>query len=156
MAVSLSTRLGDIKIELQCEEEPDACMNFLALCASGFYDGMIFHRVVPGFLIQCGDNTKRGNGGTSPFGDGVDITPNEMFDEPWILAYADQDKGRSQFFITVKPHPQLNHQFCGFGKVIYGMNVVQSISRTPTLSDNYPVYPTVLLKTHIHYNPFAE
>ena len=83
------------------------------------------------------------------------VEPNERFNEPWILGYADQEKVRSQFFITVGAQPQLNGQYCGFGKVIFGMNVVQSISRVPTLEDHYPISPTIIKTIEIHFNPFA-
>lgn len=154
MAVSLSTRLGDIKIELFCEDEPDAARNFLALCASGFYNGKKFHRVIANFLIQCGDDNGTGDGGQSPFGS-VTVIPNDVFSDPWIIGYADEGEVKSQFFITVRAHRHLNGRFCGFGKVIHGMNVVQSISRIPTLPDNYPISPVAITNTHIHYNPFA-
>jgi peptidyl-prolyl cis-trans isomerase-like 3 len=155
MAVTLQTTLGGIKLELFCEEVPAACENFLALCASGFYTGLVFHRVIPGFLVQCGDQTRTGAGGQSLFRDIVSVPSTDVFDTPWIIAYAEQREVRSQFFVTVGRQPQLNGEFCGFGKVICGTNVVQSISRTPTLEDNFPVTPVVIKSVVIHYNPFA-
>jgi peptidyl-prolyl cis-trans isomerase-like 3 len=155
MAVTLKTSLGDIKLELFCEQAPAACENFLALCASGFYTGLVFHRVIPGFLVQCGDNTRTGAGGHSPFGDSVTAPPTNVFDEPWIISYADQGEVRSQFFITVGRQTDLNGHFCGFGKVIFGLNVVQSISRIPTFDDNFPISPVTINSVVIHYNPFA-
>ena len=156
MAVTFRTTSGDIKVELLCEDEPQACRNFLALCASGFYNGLPFHRVIPGVLVQCGDNSGNGDGGECPFGDYIEVAGNENFFEPFVLAYAEERQARSQFFITITSQPHLNGRYCGFGRVIFGQNVVQSMSRTPTLEDNYPVSPTVVKSVEIHYNPFAE
>jgi peptidyl-prolyl cis-trans isomerase-like 3 len=155
MAVTFHTSLGPVKIELFCEECPVACENFLALCASGFYDSLVFHRVIPNFLIQSGDNTRTGTGGNSALGDDVRSPPTDVFNDAWIVAYADQDPIRSQFFITVRPQPQLNGEYCGFGRVIFGANVVQAISRTPTFEDNFPVSPAMIKSATIHFNPFA-
>lgn len=156
MAVTLRTTSGDIKVELFCEDEPDACRNFIALCASGFYNNLPFHRVIPGFLVQCGDNTATGDGGECPFGEAVEVKPNEKFCDAFVLGYAEQERVRSQFFITITPQPRLNGRFCGFGKVIFGANVVQSMSRVPTLDDHYPISPTIVKSVEIHYNPFAQ
>jgi peptidyl-prolyl cis-trans isomerase-like 3 len=155
MAITLKTNFGGIKFELFCEQSPAACENFLALCASDFYTGLVFHRVIPNFIIQCGDNTGTGSGGQSLFEDSIVAPSTNVFDEPFILGYAEQNRVRSQFFITVCPQPQLNGDFCGFGKVIFGTNVVQSISRIPTLEDNYPISPVAIKSIVIHYNPFA-
>lgn len=69
MSVTLHTSLGDIKLEIYCEQVPKAAKNFLALCASGYYDGCIFHRCIEGFLAQTGDPTGTGKGGHSAFED---------------------------------------------------------------------------------------
>ncbi|KAL0397795.1 UNVERIFIED_CONTAM: Peptidyl-prolyl cis-trans isomerase CYP18-1 [Sesamum calycinum] len=68
MSVTLHTNLGDIKCEIFCDEVPKTAENFLALCASGYYDGTIFHRNIKGFMIQGGDPTNTGKGGTSIWG----------------------------------------------------------------------------------------
>ena len=68
MSVTIQTSLGNIKVELFCETCPKACENFLALCASGYYDNTIFHRNIKGFIIQGGDPKGAGNGGKSIFG----------------------------------------------------------------------------------------
>ena len=156
MAVTLRTTAGDVKIELFCEEEADACRNFIALCASGFYNGLPFHRVIPGFLVQCGDNSATGGGGGSAAGEPVEVKGNQKFSEAFVVGYAEQEKVRSQFFITIAPQPQLNGRYCGFGKVIFGANVVQAMSRVPTLDDHYPISPTIVKTVEIHYNPFAH
>jgi peptidyl-prolyl cis-trans isomerase-like 3 len=155
MAVTLKTDLGAIKLELFCEEAPAACENFLALCASGCYTGIVFHRIVPGFLIQCGDSTGTGAGGQTPFGAPVRAPPTDAFSSPWVLGYADAGDVRSQFFITVDSQPELNGRFCGFGRVVFGAHVVQAISRTPTLEDCYPIAPVAVASVVVHYNPFA-
>lgn len=131
-------------------------MNFLALCACGFYDGLLFHRVIPNLLIQTGDNSLKGDGGRSALGQSIDVEPTTNFDERGIIAYAETDSVRSQFFITLTSQPSLNGKYCGFGHVIYGFNNVQSIGRIPTLEDNYPIRAIRINYVTIHANPFAE
>ena len=156
MALTIHTTLGDIKIELFCEECHDACFNFLALCASGFYNGLFFHRIIPNFLIQAGDNSKKGDGGESATGNPIPVQNTSNFDEPGIIGYADENEVRSQFFITLGPQPQLNDKYCGFGHVIYGMNIVETISRSAILEDYCPLVPVRITHITIHYNPLAE
>lgn len=156
MSLTLHTTVGDIKLELFCDEAPDACLNFLALCASGFYNGLVFHRVVPAMLIQIGDNTGTGVGGRSALGESVRVQPTSFFDSSGIISYAETDTVRSQVFITVSPQPQLNGIYCGFGRVIFGMHNVSSISRIPTLSDSYPIRQIRVNSVTIHVNPFAK
>ncbi|KAH0792363.1 peptidyl-prolyl cis-trans isomerase-like 3 [Histomonas meleagridis] len=156
MSLTIHTDVGDIKVELFCDEAPDACKNFLALCASGFYNGLAFHRIIPGFLIQTGDNSKTGIGGRSALGESVEVQPTAKFNEPGVLGYAEKESVRSQFFITVSPQPQLNGEYCGFGHVIFGLNNVESINRIPTLEDFYPIKPVRIKSITIHANPFAK
>ena len=156
MSLTLHTTIGDIKIELFCEEEPDACLNFLALCASGFYNGLVFHRIIPTMLIQIGDDSNTGLGGRSALGESVKVSPTSFFNEAGIISYAETENVRSQVFITVSPQPQLNGVYCGFGRVIFGMNNVVSINRIPTLSDNFPIKQVKVKSVTIHANPFAK
>lgn len=97
--------------------------------------------MIPSFPIQSGDNTRTGTGGTTALGDEVRSPLTDVFGDAWIIAYDDQDPIRSQFFITVLPRPQLNGRCCGLGRVIFGANVVQAISRTLTFDDNFPMSP---------------
>jgi cyclophilin family peptidyl-prolyl cis-trans isomerase len=127
---------------LSCEDFPIASENFLALCTRGFYIELPFHCIIPNFLIQSGDHTRTGTGGLCTLGENIKSPPTSVFHDPWIVAYAHPGIIHSQFFITVRPQPQLNGEYCDFGKVIFGTNVVQTISRTSTLDDNSPFHPS--------------
>lgn len=154
MTVILHTTRGIIRIKLFTEEYHDACLNFLQLCKNGFYDGLIFHRIIQNFIIQTGDNTKTGIGGRPSYGESIDVLPSSNFDQGGIVAYAEKGSVRSQFFITLHPQPELNGQYCGFGKVIEGFNVIQSISRIPTLPDNFPINHVKITSAEVIETPF--
>lgn len=154
MTVVLHTNRGIIRIKLFTDEYHDACLNFLQLCHNGFYDGLIFHRIIPTYIIQTGDNTKTGVGGRCSIGESIDVLPSNNFDEGGIVAYAETGSVRSQFFITLQPQPKMNGVYCGFGKVIEGYNVVQSISRIPTLQDNFPIRHVIISSAEVIESPF--
>ena len=101
-------------------------INFTRLAARGFYNNIIFHRVVPDFVIQAGD--PRGDGWGGP-GYNVPCEYNDIFYDRGIvgMAHAGKDTGGSQFFITHTPQPHLNGRHTAFGKVVRGMGVVDSI-----------------------------
>ena len=134
--VTLKTNVGDIKLKLFPEIAPKTCENFSELGKKGYYDGVIFHRVIKGFMIQGGDPTGSGCGGSSiwgkPFEDECD--PNVKFDKKGILAMANAGPGTngSQFFITVAPTPWLNMHHTIFGEVVEGYDVVEKIENTLT------------------------
>jgi peptidyl-prolyl cis-trans isomerase-like 3 len=114
-SVTLHTTLGDLKLEIYCEEVPRTATNFLALCASGYYDKTIFHRNIKGFMIQGGDPTGTGKGGKSIYN-----TPNGKFQDELVdslkhsrrgivsMANSGPNSNGSQFFITYKAHTHLN------------------------------------------------
>ena len=119
--------------ELYPEVAPITAANFEKLANSGFYDGLIFHRVIPGFMIQGGDPTGTGMGGPGykikdEFGEGL------KHDDEGILSMANAgpNTGGSQFFITLAPTPWLNGHHAIFGKVVEGMDVVRLIGVVPT------------------------
>lgn len=154
MTVILRTTRGIIRIKLFTDEYHDACLNFLQLCKKGFYNDMIFHRIIQNFIIQTGDDSRTGIGGRCSFGESIDVLPSSNFDQGGIVAYAEKGSVRSQFFITLHPQPELNGVYCGFGKVIEGYNVVQSISRIPTLHDNYPINRVQITSAEVVESPF--
>ena len=112
MAVTLHTQLGDLKVELRCDTAPRCSFNFLALAASGTYDGTPFHRLMPGFMVQGGDPTGTGKGGQSVWGGtfGDEFHPDNAHDARGVLSIANKgpDTNRSQFFFTFGPQPHLN------------------------------------------------
>lgn len=126
------TNRGKIKLELYFDQAPLTVMNFISLVKSGFYTGLIFHRVVPNFVIQGGD--PRGDGWGGP---GYYIRC-EYSDEPYIkgtvgIATSGKDTGGSQFFITLSPQPHLNARYTVFGQVTSGMDVAEQIVRGDTI-----------------------
>lgn len=150
--VVLKTNQGDITLELFDKIAPKASENFRALAKSGYYDGVIFHRVIKNFMIQGGDPTGTGMGGESIWGKSFEdeFAPNVVFDKAGILAMANAGKNTngSQFFITTKPTPWLNGHHTIFGKVINGMEVVKKIENTATKNDR-PTEDVVILKAFL-------
>ena len=132
----MKTNMGTIELELYADQTPKTVENFVGLANKGYYNGVIFHRVIPDFMIQGGDPTGTGRGGQSlwgkPFAD--EIVPSLTFDEPGILAMANAgpNTNGSQFFITVAPTSWLDGHHTIFGKVINGMDVVYAISKVQT------------------------
>ncbi len=124
---------GTMKAELYPEIAPNTVNNFISLINKGFYDGVIFHRVIPGFMIQGGDPLGRGTGGPgySIHGDfksnGFD---NDLKHTRGVLSMARSmmpNSAGSQFFVMVADAPHLDGQYAGFGKVIEGMEVADAI-----------------------------
>ncbi len=134
--VELITNQGTIKLKLFPKEAPLATENFVKLAKKGYYDGVTFHRVIKGFMIQGGDPTGTGRGGKSIWGKEFknEYAPNLVFDRPYLLAMANRgpNTNGSQFFITVAPAPWLNGGYTIFGEVIDGKDVVKKIEMTPT------------------------
>ncbi|MYC31485.1 MAG: peptidylprolyl isomerase, partial [Chloroflexi bacterium] len=120
-SADIQTNLGTITVELLAEDAPVTVNNFIFLARQGFYDRGIFHRVIPGFMIQGGDPTGSGFGGPGyQFQD--EIVPSLIFDSAGLLAMANAGPGTngSQFFITVAPTPQLTGRHTIFGRVTAG------------------------------------
>jgi len=132
----IKTNMGTIEIELFADQTPKTVENFVGHADSGYYNGVIFHRVIQNFMIQGGDPTGTGRGGESiwgkPFAD--EIVPSLTFDEPGILAMANAgpNTNGSQFFITVAPTSWLDGHHTIFERVIGGMDVVYAISKVAT------------------------
>jgi len=125
----IKTSKGDIRLKLTPDETPMTVANFVNLANRGYYDGLTFHRCIPGFMIQGGDPV--GNGSGDPgykFGD--EFAPTLRHDGPGVLSMANAGPGTngSQFFITHGPTPHLNDKHSVFGRVISGQEVVSAIS----------------------------
>ncbi len=125
-----NTNKGKFKIELFGDKVPITVGNFLKLVDNGFYNGLIFHRVIPDFMIQggCPHGTGRGGPGYTIHDE---FHPELKHDSKGILSMANAgpNTGGSQFFITVAPTPWLDKKHAIFGKVIEGMDVVETISK---------------------------
>ena len=132
----MNTTKGSIEIELRPDIAPKAVENFVTHAKNGYYDGLIFHRIIKNFMIQGGDPTGTGRGGESiwgkPFED--EFSPKAIFDKPGILAMANAGRNTngSQFFITTVPTYWLNGRHTIFGHVIKGMDVVKKLENVQT------------------------
>ena len=155
LTATLHTNQGQVVISLFPDHAPKTVRNFVELAEGGrqwtdprtgrattdkLYDGTVFHRVIPDFMIQGGDPLGSGRGGPGyKFAD--EIHPDLAFDRPYLLAMANAGPGTngSQFFITVAPTPWLNGKHTIFGEVIEGADVVDLISRVKSGSQDRPV-----------------
>jgi cyclophilin family peptidyl-prolyl cis-trans isomerase len=128
----ISTKYGDIEIELFFDIAPLTVHNFITLTNRGFYDNLIFHRVVPNFVVQGGD--PRGDGWGGPEHSIRCEYSNLSFDRGIVgIAHSGKDSGGSQFFITLSPQPHLDARYTIFGNVISGMDAVDQINRGDTI-----------------------
>jgi len=137
---TLQTEKGDIVIELYPDVAPMAVNSFIFLARNGWFDGVTFHRVLPGFVAQAGDPTGTGFGGPGYAFDN-EVSPDLNFDQPGVLGMANAGPGSngSQFFITLGPAPHLDGGYTIFGRVIEGMDVVNSLTeRNPEQNANLP------------------
>lgn len=132
----IKTNMGNIELELFADKAPKTVENFVGLAEKGYYNGVIFHRVIDNFMIQGGDPTGTGRGGESLWGGKFndEIDSSLTFDKPGYLAMANAgpNTNGSQFFITTVPTPWLNGHHTIFGKVVGGMDVVNKISKVET------------------------
>jgi cyclophilin family peptidyl-prolyl cis-trans isomerase len=137
---TIETNHGTFRVELFEDRAPETAGNFMKLAGSGFYDGVVFHRVIDGFMIQGGDPDGTGRGGpgyTIP----DDFPPELQHDDPGVLSMANAgpDTGGSQFFITLAATPWLDDRHAVFGRVVEGMDVVEAIGRVETGRNDRPV-----------------
>lgn len=159
MSVTLHTTVGDIKTELFCADAPKSCENFLALCASHYYDGCVFHRCVKQFMIQTGDPTGTGRGGQSiygaPFAD--ELVPHLKFSRRGFLAMANSgpNTNGSQFFISFAKLPHLDGRVTVFGRVIDGHGTLDALERLAVDERDRPVRDVKIERVTIHANPLA-
>ncbi len=150
--VVLETTQGNIEIELKREVAPIACENFEKLVQKGYYNGIIFHRVIPNFMIQGGDPTGTGRGGESIFGKAFkdECTSKILFNKKGLLAMANSgpNTNGSQFFITTAATSWLNGRHTIFGEVISGYDVVTKIENVKTRQDR-PVEEQKIIRAYM-------
>jgi peptidyl-prolyl cis-trans isomerase A (cyclophilin A) len=160
LTATLETNAGRIVVRLFPDHAPKTVRNFVELAEGGkewkdpstkqattakLYDGTVFHRVIPNFMIQGGDPLGSGRGGPGyQFAD--EFHPDLQFSRPYLLAMANAGPGTngSQFFITTAPTPHLNRKHTIFGEVIEGADVVDRISHAKTGSQDRPVEDVVI------------
>ena len=128
--VTIETNRGDMELELYPEHAPKTVNNFVFLAQEGFYDGIVFHRVINDFMIQGGDPTGRGRGGPGyKFEDEAAANPLKHETAVISMANSGPNTNGSQFFITHSPQPHLNGKHTVFGKVVEGKQIVNAIQQ---------------------------
>ena len=151
--IVLETTQGRIDILLWPDVAPKACENFERLVEKGYYNGVPFHRIVKGFMIQGGDPSGTGRGGQSiwgkPFED--EVHKEVTFNRAGLLAMANAgpNTNGSQFFITTAATPWLNGNHTIFGKVIRGMNAIEKLDKVPVDAQDRPVKEQKIIKAYV-------
>lgn len=146
---------GSFTVELYPEYAPETVENFINLVSEGFYDGLTFHRIIPGFMTQGGDPEGTGMGGS-----GTNITgefaqngiTNDLKHERGVISMARSmmpNSASSQFFICFEDAPHLDGAYAAFGKVTEGMEVVDLMAEVPTDYSDKPLSPVVMKKVYI-------
>ncbi|KAJ7811224.1 cyclophilin-like domain-containing protein [Mycena olivaceomarginata] len=160
--VIIDTTVGEIDIELWAKETPKTCRNFITLALEGYYDNVIFHRVIPGFLVQTGDKTGTGGGGESIYGEPFEdeIHPRLRFAHRGIVAMANngtKNSNDSQFIITLDRADELHGKHTLFGRCM-GDTVynVMKIGEMEIGENERPVYPPKIKSIRIVDNPFDD
>jgi cyclophilin family peptidyl-prolyl cis-trans isomerase len=142
--------MGNFTVELFETEVPNTVGNFVKLAEKNFYDGVIFHRVIDGFMIQGGDPTGTGRGGPGyTFADEIHPKLKHTSEGILSMANAGPNTNGSQFFITLVPTPHLDGRHAVFGKVSEGLDVVKKIGKTPTARGDRPVTDVVMKSVKI-------
>ena len=145
----------EMKGELYPEVAPQSVGNFAALANSGFYDGLTFHRVIPGFMIQGGDPKGIGMGGPGYCikgefaANGVDNPLKHTYGVLSMARSMMPDSAGSQFFIMISDSPHLDGQYAAFGKVLEGMDVAEDIVKTQRDASDKPLVPQVMASVRV-------
>lgn len=151
--VVLHTSMGDIHMKLYPEECPKTVENFTTHCRNGYYDNLIFHRVIRGFMVQTGDPLGDGTGGQSIWGREFEDEFHKSLrhDRPFTvsMANAGANTNGSQFFITTVATPWLDNKHTVFGRVVKGMDVVQSIEKVKTDKNDKPYQDVKILNVTV-------
>lgn len=142
---------GTIEAELYPSKAPNTVNNFISLANSGFYDGLTFHRIIDGFMIQGGDPEGNGTGGPGYSIAGEfssnGYTENDLKHTDGVLSMArarSKDSAGSQFFIMAEEAPHLNGQYAAFGKVTEGLDIVKTINSVKTNSNDKPLTDVII------------
>ena len=167
--VRLQTNFGALNLELHCDKAPRTCYNFLALCRQGTYNGTIFHRNIPGFMIQGGDPTGTGRGGQSiwgkPFADELCLPAAMRHTDRGALSMANKgyNTNGSQFFVTYRPTPHLDAKHTVFGHLVSDTassgtySVLDALERVPNEpGTERPIRPIQLLEAVVFEDPFDD
>ncbi|EFX02425.1 peptidyl prolyl cis-trans isomerase [Grosmannia clavigera kw1407] len=155
-AVALDTSMGTVTVELYTDHAPRTCRNFATLAQRGYYDGTIFHRVIPDFMVQGGDPTGTGRGGESIYGktfaDELAATSSPLKHTGagiLSMANAGPNTNGSQFFLTLAPTPWLDGKHTIFGRVRSGLSVLRRMGQVQTGKDDRPSEPLRLVRARV-------
>ncbi|ATZ53902.1 hypothetical protein BCIN_09g06610 [Botrytis cinerea B05.10] len=158
--IALETTMGTITLELYTSHAPKTCTNFETLIRRGYYDGIIFHRIIPNFMLQTGDPTGTGRGGSSIYGEKFadELTPPPGSNLPSLkhtgagilsMANSGPNTNGSQFFITLAPTPWLDGKHTIFGRVTRGMGTVKRMGLVKTGAEDRPVEEVRILRGRV-------
>lgn len=150
LIIVMETNMGIMEFELFDDKAPITSKNFEDLVQSGFYNGVIFHRIISGFMVQGGDPTGTGRGGPGYTIDD-EFHPDLKHDSKGILSMANAgpNTGGSQFFITLAPQPHLDNHHAVFGKLISGEDVLDKIGAVETDSNDKPINEVKMIKVTV-------
>ena len=154
--VLLETTKGDITLELAEDQAPETVANFLRYVDEGFYAGTVFHRVIPGFMIQGGDPTGSGSGNGPRI---LKAEFNNRRHERGVLSMArtnDPNSASCQFFVMHADSPHLDNQYSAFGKLVSGIEVVDAIATTPRGRGDRPNTPQTINRAIVLKRPSGE
>lgn len=158
--VRLQTDLGDLNLELYCDQVPKTCENFVVLCKRRYYDNTTFHRLIKNFMVQGGDPTGTGHGGDSmwgkPFEDEFKSNLVHQGRGMVSMANAGKDTNKSQFFITLRSCRHLDNKHSVFGKVVGGMDTLTAIERVETDANDKPKTTIKIIKATVFLDPYEE
>jgi peptidylprolyl isomerase len=153
----LETNQGTVELRLFPDVAPKAVENFTGLIEKGYYNGIIFHRVIPEFMLQCGDPTGTGSGGQSIWGRNFEdeCRPDVKFDRKGLLAMANAGPrtNGSQFFITTAATPWLHMKHTIFGEVTKGYDVVEKIEKVRTDGEDRPAQKQFIVRASVRREP---
>jgi peptidyl-prolyl cis-trans isomerase-like 3 len=164
MSVTIRTTRGNLKVELFCEETPESCRNFLAIAAAGTYSGTLFHKSIPGFIVQGGDPSGTGKGGECWKGGKMECESTALklkHDRRGVVSLAcvpgKAETVGSQFFITYGKQTSLDGQYPVIGRVIDGLDTLKEIESVEVSESKYRPFEDIIIESiHIHANPLAD
>ncbi len=154
------TGKDEVKLELYPDIAPNTVNNFISLVNKGFYDGLIFHRVIKGFMLQggCPDGNGMGGPGYGIKGEfNINGFENELKHDKGVISMArsqNPDSGGSQFFIMHKNSPHLDGSYAGFGKVVEGLEIIEEIGNTQTDYMDKPLDEVRIEKVSVELNGY--
>lgn len=158
--VTLETSLGIIKVELYPEIAPISVDNFISLVSKGFYNGIIFHRVISGFMLQAGCPESTGTGGSGKNIKGEfakNGIPNSIVHTKGVISMAraqSMDSASSQFFLMHQNSPHLDGHYAGFGQTIEGLDVIDLIAAVETDRMDRPLEDVIILNATVELNDY--